>query len=97
MKNGIIFGIAYGEMLDLLAWKRVASLIKFLRMDFMDLFYYLKDLKMLYLDLWYLEKFDTKIFLTRNEFEGFKNLVNILGISKVFVKLLESEPCFDFM
>ena len=52
----IIFLIAYGEMHDLLAWKRLASLIKFLRMDFMDLLYYLKDLKMFYLDLWYLGK-----------------------------------------
>ena len=38
-----------------------------------------------------------KIFLTRNEFKGFENLVNILGISKVFVKLLEIELCFDYM
>ena len=29
----IIFLIAYGEMHDLLAWKRLASLIKFLRMN----------------------------------------------------------------
>ena len=35
--------------------------------------------------------------LTRNDFGKFKNLVNILGISKVFVKLLEIEQCFDFM
>ena len=41
-------------MQDLLAWKGLESLIKFLRIDFMDLFYCLKDLKMLYLDLWYL-------------------------------------------
>ena len=41
---------------DLLAWKRLTSLIKFLRVDFMDLVHYLKDLKMLYLDLWYLRK-----------------------------------------
>ena len=33
-ENGIIFGNAYGEMHDLVAWKRLASLIKFLRMDF---------------------------------------------------------------
>ena len=33
-KYNIIFGKAYGEMHDLLAWKRLASLIKFLRMDF---------------------------------------------------------------
>ena len=36
MKNDIIFGNAYGEMYDLLAWKRVASLVKFLRMDFIS-------------------------------------------------------------
>ena len=43
----IIFFIAYGEMHVLLAWKRLTSLIKFLRIDFVDLLYYLKDLKML--------------------------------------------------
>ena len=32
-----------------------------------------------------------------NEFEGFENLVNILGIAKVFVILFEIELCFDFM
>ena len=37
------------------------------------------------------------MLLTRNYFGKFKNLVNILGISKVFMKLLEIEPCFDFM
>ena len=58
----IIFIIAYGEMHDLLAWKRLASLIKFLRIDFMDLLYYLKDLKMLYLDLWYLGKLIQNLF-----------------------------------
>ena len=41
----IIFLIAYGEMHDL-AWKRKASLIKFLRMDFMDLLHYLQNIKM---------------------------------------------------
>ena len=35
-ENGIIFGNAYGEMHDLLAWKRLASLIKFLRMNFIS-------------------------------------------------------------
>ena len=35
-ENDIIFGNAYGEMHDLLAWKRLASLIKFLRMDFIS-------------------------------------------------------------
>ena len=37
------------------------------------------------------------MLLTRNYFGKFENLVNILGISKVFMKLLENEPCFDFM
>ena len=35
--------------------------------------------------------------LTTNNFGKFENLVHILGISKVFVKLLEIEPSFDFM
>jgi len=35
--------------------------------------------------------------LTSNKFEDFENLVNILDITKVFVKLLEIELCFDFM
>ena len=47
----IIFGNANGEIHDLLAWKRQASLIKFLGMDFMDLLYHLQILKMFYLDL----------------------------------------------
>ena len=29
--------------------------------------------------------------------ENLRTFVNILGISKVFVKLFEIEPCFDFM
>ena len=37
----IIFLIAYGEMHDL-AWKRKPSLIKFLRMNFIDLLHYLQ-------------------------------------------------------
>ena len=45
---------------------------------------------------WYLENL-YKIFLTRNEFEGFENFVNILDISKVFVKLPEIELRFDFV
>ena len=36
MKNDIIFGNAYGEMHDLLPWKRVTSLINFLRTDFIS-------------------------------------------------------------
>ena len=46
--------IACGELHDLLEWKRLASLIKFLRMDFMDLLHYMQNIKMLYLDLCYL-------------------------------------------
>ena len=37
--------IAYGELHDLLAKKRLASLIKFLRMRFMDLLHYLQKYK----------------------------------------------------
>jgi len=37
-----IYIIAYGEMLDLLTWKRLTSLIKFLRMEFMDFMVYWK-------------------------------------------------------
>ena len=48
--------------------------------EFMDLLHYLQQLKMFYLGLWYLGKL-IQIFLTKNEFEGFENLVNILGIS----------------
>ena len=50
-ETGIIFGNANGEIHDLLAWKRQASLIKFLGMDFMELLHYLQVLKMFYLDL----------------------------------------------
>ena len=42
----IMFNIAYGEMHEYLAWERKASLIKFLRMDFMDLLHYLQNIKM---------------------------------------------------
>ena len=37
------------------------------------------------------------MLLKRNDFGKLENLVNILGISKVFVKLLEIELYFDFM
>ena len=43
----IMFNIAYWEMHEYLAWERKASLIKFLRMDFMDLLHYSQNLKML--------------------------------------------------
>jgi len=45
-EKGIIFGITYGELHDLLARKRLAFFIKLLRMDFMDLLHYLQNLKM---------------------------------------------------
>ena len=54
-ENDIIFGNAYGEMHDLLAWKRLASLIKFLRMDFVSYFIICK-IK----DALIFEKIDTK-------------------------------------
>ena len=37
------------------------------------------------------------MLLTRNDFGKFENLMNILGISRVFVKVLEIEQCFDFI
>ena len=85
----IIFLVAYGEMHDLLAWKRLASLIKILRMCFMDSMHYLQILKMLYLSLYYLGNL-CKIFMTRNGFEDFENIVDI-WLLKYFTKLLGSE------
>ena len=37
------------------------------------------------------------MILTMNDFGKFENIVNILSISKVFVKLLKIKPCLDFM
>ena len=83
--------IAYGEFHDLLAWKRLASLIEFLRMCFMDSLHYLQILKMLYLSLYYLGNL-RKIFMSRNSLEDFENIVAI-WLLKYFMKLLGSELC----
>ena len=92
----IIFLIAYGEIYELLAWKRLASLIKFLRVDFMDLVYYLKDLKMLYLDLWYLGKL-IQNFLHKKWVWRLWEACEYLWILKGFVRLLGNELSFEFM
>ena len=46
-KKCIMFNIAYREMHEYFAWEKKASLIKFLKMDFMDLLHYSQNLKML--------------------------------------------------
>ena len=83
--------IAYGELHDLLAWKRLAFFIELLRMRFMDSLRYLQILKMLYLSLYYLGNLH-KIFMSRNSLEDFENIVTI-WLLKYFMKLLESELC----
>ena len=80
-----IFGNTYGDIHDLLVWKILASLIKFLKMDFIS-YCIICKIK----DALIFGKIDTKS-------SCFENFVNILDISKVFVKLLEIELCFDFM
>ena len=62
-------------MHEYLACKRKASLNS-LDNGFHGLWYYLEILKMLYLNLYYLGNL-CKIFLTRNGFEGFENIVDI--------------------
>ena len=62
-------------------------------MDFMDLLHYLQILKMIYLSLYYLENL-CKIFMTRNGFEDFENIVNT-WLLKYFRKLLGSELCIS--
>ena len=59
--------------------------------DFMDLWYYLEILKMFCLKLYYLGNW-CKIFLTRNGFEEFENIVNI-WLLKYLMKLLGSKLC----
>ena len=66
-------------------------------MDFMDLLHYLQNLKMLLswlvigkLIQYLLDKKWVWRFWERCEYIGY-------GISKVFVKLLEIDLCFDFM
>ena len=75
----------------MLAWKRLASLIEFLRMRFMDSLHYLQILKMLYLSLYYLGNL-RKIFMSRNSLEEFENIV-VIWLLKYFMKLLGSELC----
>ena len=58
-------------------------------MDFMDLWYYLEILKMFCLKLYYLGNW-YKIFLTRNGFEDFENIVDI-WLLKYLMKLLGSK------
>ena len=72
----IMFNIAYGKMHEYLAWKMISIFEIPLIMEFMDLWYYLEILKMLYLNLYYLGNL-CKIFMTRNGFKGFKNIVDI--------------------
>ena len=72
----IMFNIAYGKMHEYLAWKRISIFEIPLIMEFMDLWYYLEILKMLYLNFYYLGNL-CKIFITRNGFKGFKNIVDI--------------------
>ena len=55
-------------------------------MNFMDLLYYLQILKMIYLSLYYLGNL-CKIFMTRNGFEDFENIVDI-WLLKYFMTLL---------
>ena len=57
--------------------------------DFMDLWYYLEMLKMFCLKLYYLGNW-CKIFLTRNGFEDFENIVDI-WLLKYLLKLLGSK------
>ena len=81
----IIFNIAFGEMHEYLAWKRKASLNSFDN-GFHHLWYYLEILKMLYLNLYYQGNL-CNIFMTRNGFEDFENIVDI-WLLKYFMKLL---------
>ena len=57
--------------------------------NFNDLWYYLEILKMFCLKLYYLGNW-CKIFLTRNGFEDFENIVDI-WLLKYLMKLLESK------
>ena len=58
-------------------------------MDFMDLLHYLQILKILYLSLYSLVNL-CKIFMTRNGFEDFENIMDV-WLLKYFMKLLGSE------
>ena len=71
--------------------EKTSILIKFLRMNFMNLLHYLQILKMLYLSLYYLGN-SRKIFMIRNSLEDLVNIVAI-WLFKYFMKLLRSEQC----
>ena len=71
--------IAYGELHDLLAKRILASLIKFLRMRFMDLLHYLQK----YINALSWPMIFGKLIqylFDKKWVEGSENLVNILGI-----------------
>ena len=79
-------------MHNLLAWKRLTSLIKFLRMDFMDLWHHLQNLKM----LWRLGKL-IQTLLDKKWVWRLWEACEYLLILKGFVKLLGNELCFDYV
>ena len=62
-------------------------------MNFMNLLHYLQILKMIYLSLYYLGNL-CKIFMIRNGFEDFENIVDI-WLLKNFMTLLGSELCIS--
>ena len=59
----------------------------------MNLLHYLQILKMIYLSLYYLGNL-CKIFMIRNGFEDFENIVDI-WLLKNFMTLLGSELCIS--
>ena len=62
-------------------------------MNFINLLHYLQILKMIYLSLYYLGNL-CKIFMIRNGFEDFENIVDI-WLLKNFMTLLGSELCIS--
>ena len=67
-------------------------------MDFMDLLHYLQNLKMLLSWLVIFGIIDTKSSWQEMSWKLWESCEYIgYGISKVFVKLLEIELCFDFL
>ena len=74
--------IAYGELHDLLARKRLESLFKLLRMCFMDLLHYFQYIY-IYIDALSWPMLFGKLIqnlFDKKWIEGSKNLVNFLGI-----------------
>lgn len=90
MKNDIIFGNAYGEMHDLLAWKRVASLIKFLRWNLFLIALFAK-LKM----LWYSGKLIQNL-LDKKWVWRLWELYEYFGYFKVFCETTWNWTVFGF-